>query len=205
MLMLVERLRAGGAGPLSVQQERLLSIVHGAALTIDAITNDALDLARGGHALCAEPTSVFALPDLLASVRALVAPIAEEKQLSVRLSAPPLGRRIGNAGLVRRVLLNLVTNALKYTERGTVTVAIEERSAECVWISVADTGVGLPDVLSRHFQRAGGFRPADLATGSVGLALCGTLLHAAGSRLEYEPTPTGGSRFHFALTLPRAA
>jgi signal transduction histidine kinase len=204
MLMLVERLRAGQTGPLTPQQERLLTIVQSAALTLGALTNDALDLARGGHTLSAEPPSAFALTDVLASVRAVVAPLAEEKQLSVRVSAPPLGRRVGHAGLVHRVLLNLVTNALKFTERGAVTLMVELRGPEHLAISVIDTGVGLPSTLAHSFARPEGFRPSDIALGSVGLALCGTLLLAVGSQLEYEPTPTGGSRFHFVLTLPPA-
>jgi signal transduction histidine kinase len=205
MLLLIERLRSGHAGPLSAQQDRLLAIVHGAAVAMGAVATDALDLARGGHTLCSEPDTVFSPADLLATVRALAAPLAEERTIRVRISTPPLGRRIGNAGLLQRVLFNLVTNALKYTEQGAVTVTIDPLGSRQLLVSVIDTGSGLPEPLARCFARPGGLQATDIATGSVGLALCATLLQAVDSRLEYQRTEHGGSHFQFVMTLPPAA
>ncbi|MCA0375102.1 MAG: HAMP domain-containing histidine kinase [Gemmatimonadetes bacterium] len=209
--LLVERLRRGDAGPLTPLQARQLSLIQGAVVSMTALTNDALDLARGNRGLADAPPTAFVVSDLLVAVRALAQPLAEEHGVTLRVSAPPLGRRVGRAALLHRVLLNLVTNACKYTERGSVTVAVETETRDVVRFAVDDTGVGLPAAIVAMLQ-ARSTAPArslpDSASAvpgaGVGLALCTSLLAAVDSRLEFTTTPTG-SRLHFALALPLAA
>lgn len=205
ILVLVEQLRRGQAGTLTATQDRLLGLVQGAAFHMAALTNDTLDFARGAGTLVTAPPAAIRMPELLGSLRALVLPIAEERRLHLRLSAPPMGPRIGQQALVHRVLANLTTNALRYTESGGVTISVRPIGATALEFEVSDTGVGLPSVLADWV--AHGSLVAPPHTG-VGLALCRRLLESVGSRLYYEPAgPVGdpvGSRFRFQLEMPPA-
>lgn len=211
LLMLVERLRSGDAGPLTPTQERLLALVQGATFSMATLTDDALDLARGGTGLAEVPPAAFAVTDVLAAVRALVQPLAEEHGLALRFSAPPLGRRVGRAQLVQRVLLNLVTNACKYTDRGSVTVTVESREDEWVTFFVQDTGSGLPKEMQAMLRTLDSvpagvtLRDAPPVPGAgVGLALCSSLLRAIDSRLCWSTPPQGGALLQFSVRLPVA-
>jgi signal transduction histidine kinase len=123
MLVLVERLRSGQAGPLTPAQERQLDLLYSATFGLAAMTNDALDFARGTSSSAIAAPVAFSITDLLRSVRQVVQPIAEEKGLLLRCCGPTIDRRVGQPAVLHRVLLNLITNALKYTSTGTVTVA----------------------------------------------------------------------------------
>jgi signal transduction histidine kinase len=207
MLMLIESLRSGRAGPVTPQQAQQLLLLQEAAQGMAAITNDAFDLARGVEVGVTEAGApeVFDPLDILQGVRRLAQPLAETRRLPVRLSAPPLGRRQGHPALLQRVLFNLVTNALKYTTEGIVTVEIVGRMGDpIVRCVVADTGPGLtPTQIAALQQGAGGVARMDGSAG-VGLALCRSLLHSLGTELHYEPNAPRGSRFHFLLPLPPA-
>lgn len=202
ILLLVEGLRKGQAGPLTAAQERQLGIIYSAAFGLAGLTNDALDLARGGVSLQTVAPAPMRIDALLASVRAVVQPVAEEKHLALRISAPPLGQRLGRSGLAQRVLLNLVTNALKCTAHGGVTLSAQPVDEVSIAFEVRDTGGGLPPQLEAGFQ--GGSSEGGAAGGSagVGLALCRHLLASEGSRLTYERAAPHGACFRFTLALP---
>lgn len=209
LLMLVERLRSGDAGPLTPTQERLLALIQGATFSMATLTEDALDLARGGTSLAEVAPAPFAVTDVLGAVRALVQPLAEEHGLALRFSAPPLGRRVGRAQLVQRVLLNLVSNACKYTDQGSVTVTVDARDDDALTFCVQDTGSGLPLEMQAMLQMLDGvpagvpLHDAPQVPGAgVGLALCSSLLRAVGSRLCWSTPPQGGALLQFTVRLP---
>lgn len=211
LLMLVERLRSGDAGPLTPTQERLLALVQGATFCMATLTEDALDLARGGTGLAEVPPAPFAVTDVLSAVRALVQPLAEEHGLALRFSAPPLGRRVGRAQLVQRVLLNLVTNACKFTDHGSVTVTVDARVDDAVLFSVQDTGNGLSTEMQAMLRTLDAVPPGvtlrdapPVPGAGVGLALCSSLLRAIGSRLCWSTPPQGGALLQFTVRLPVA-
>lgn len=198
MLVLIERLRTGQAGPVTPQQEELLATCYAAALGACTLAHDALTLARAGtRAPGSGAPSTFSLAVSWRAVQALVRPIAEERRLVLRWSGPANDTRLGHADLLQRVLLNLVTNALKYTERGMVTVTVTDVTSGLVRFEVADTGVGLPPAV-RHALQAN-----DVPAGAtLGLGMCQRLLASAGSRLELVSTGPTGTRLTFTLVLP---
>jgi CheY-like chemotaxis protein/anti-sigma regulatory factor (Ser/Thr protein kinase) len=137
---------------------------------------------------------------------------ADQKGLVVRVEFDPDIPPLVEADRLRlqQVLTNLLTNAVKYTERGVVTLQFrgEDRSSDHVTLDIAvlDTGIGLaqediPRIL-REFGRLD--RPADRkeAGTGLGLAIVQRLLNAMGSMLKVESVPGQGSRFHFRLNLP---
>ena len=105
-----------------------------------------------------------------------------------------------------RVLLNLTTNALKFTEEGFVELVGRATDRFRVEFSVRDTGKGInPDYLSnlyQPFRRTGGRRGYYLSGTGLGLAICRRLVEAMGSELQVETRPDWGTRFSFEVTLP---
>ncbi|AMW04163.1 sensor histidine kinase [Gemmatimonas phototrophica] len=186
MLMLIERLRTGQAGPVTPQQEKQLGLLYSAAFGVASLTNDALDVARGtAHDVGSASPMPFSIAEVWKTVRALVHPIAEEKQLLLRWSGPAADRRIGHPGALHRVLLNLVTNALKFTTTGSVTVTAEELGDHLVRFVVADTGMGLPASVQAQLRRNGQLSNDPLVSSAgLGIAMCQQMLAVMDSELR---------------------
>src|SRR5205085_1522172 len=124
---------------------RQLLLVYGAVFALSSLASDLLDLARGGDLLLETVPVPFSMSECIHVVRDIVQPIAEEKKLEVLLVSPQKGdRRVGQPAAITRVLLNLTTNALKFTHRGNVTVTVTSISRTGVEFSVRDTGCRIP-------------------------------------------------------------
>ena len=122
---------------------------------------------------------------------------------------PSIGGRIGQPAAVGRILLNLASNALKYTTVGEVSIGARDVSREQVLFEVCDTGPGVPaDVMPTLFDpfrkqapSAGGRR---FSSTGLGLAICRKLLRNMGGELQLDSVPGQGTRFFFELPLPVA-
>jgi signal transduction histidine kinase len=212
ILFLAETLGRGQSGALNDLQKRQLRLVYSAALGLSSLASDVIELARGGDHLVEREPEPFSLAEVLESLHAMVLPIAEEKGLEVRYNVPPSERRIGRPLALSRVLLNLTTNALKFTDEGFVEITTKAKGMAGVEFSVRDTGHGIgPEVLASLYQpfrrsrsRAGrkGFHFS--GTG-LGLAMCRKLVEAMGGELGYESKPDWGTRFYFEVSLPPTA
>jgi signal transduction histidine kinase len=208
ILFLAETLQRGRSGPVNPIQERQLGLIYSAAFGLSSVASDVIELARGGDRLVDLDPIPFSVTDILESVRDIVQPIAEEKNLEVRVTAPESDFRIGHPVALSRVLLNLTTNALKFTAEGFVEVSASQRTARCVEFSVRDTGRGIPPqsmaTLFEPFRRRQ--KPGEYAfSGSgLGLSICRKLVEAMGSVMQVETSPGYGTRFYFVLDLPPA-
>jgi signal transduction histidine kinase len=121
----------------------------------------------------------------------------------LHVTFPAVDGRVGYPSAINRVLLNLTTNALRYTDSGSVSIGCTEHSDQWVEFFVQDTGRGIPDsVLAMLFD---GFRPGSVgirfSSAGLGLAICRTLLEAMGSALKVETAPEEGTRFSFKIDL----
>jgi signal transduction histidine kinase len=209
ILFLAETLQRGRSGPVNPVQERQLGLIYSAAFGLSSVASDVIELARGGDRLVDLDPIPFSVADILESVRDIVQPIAEEKNLEVRLSPPDTDFRIGHPVALSRVLLNLTTNALKFTAEGFVEVTARQGPApRTMEFSVRDTGRGIPPqsmaTLFEPFRRRQ--KPGEYAfSGSgLGLSICRKLVEAMGSTLDVETSQGIGTRFHFVLDLPLA-
>jgi signal transduction histidine kinase len=209
ILFLAETLQRGRSGAVNAVQERQLGLIYSAAFGLSSVSSDVIELARGGDRLVDLDPIPFSVTDILESVRDIVQPIAEEKSLAVRLTPPDADFRIGHPVALSRVLLNLTTNALKFTAEGFVEVtARQTASARALEFSVRDTGRGIPPqsmaTLFEPFRRRQ--KPGEYAfSGSgLGLSICRKLVEAMGSTLDVETEQGVGTRFHFVLDLPLA-
>jgi signal transduction histidine kinase len=208
ILFLAETLQRARSGPVNPVQERQLGLIYSAAFGLSSVASDVIELARGGDRLVDLDPIPFSVTDILESVRDIVQPIAEEKSLAVRLTPPEADFRIGHPVALSRVLLNLTTNALKFTAEGFVEVIAREAGGRAVEFSVRDTGRGIPPqsmaTLYEPFRRRQ--KPGEYAfSGSgLGLSICRKLVEAMGSTLGVETAAGYGTRFHFVLDLPLA-
>jgi len=188
-------------------QRRQLGLIYGAALGLSSIASDVIELARGGDQLMEKQPTPFSVTAVLESTRDIVRPIAEEKKLSVRLLPPRTDYRMGHPVALSRVLLNLTTNALKFTSQGYVEIIAEDVDPVGVQFAVRDSGKGIDldavgKGLFQPLRRGIGRRGHAFSQTGLGLAMCRTLVEAMGSELKVETRRGWGTRFHFQLDLP---
>jgi signal transduction histidine kinase len=206
ILLLAEQLRSGRSGPLVDIQARQMDLVHSAAFGLTTLADDVIELAHGGNRLVDDRPMPFSLSSVLKVVCDLVQPLATEKRIALNAGGPEADVRVGHRVAVGRVLLNLTTNAVKFTEQGSVTIACEPRTRTKLEFSVTDTGRGIPpDALPTLFdpfrQRANRSEYAFSSSG-LGLSICQQLVQAMGGDLKVETELGKGTRFSFVLDLP---
>ena len=198
----------GRSGEVSPLQERQLGLIYSAAFGLSSVASDVIELARGGDRLVDLDPLPFSVADILESVRDIILPIAEEKGLEVRLVPPARSARIGHPVALSRVLLNLTTNALKFTDEGYVEMQAQEAGPTRLEFSVRDTGRGIPPasmaLLFEPFRRRQKDRDYAFSGSGLGLSICRKLVEAMNGELQVETGAGTGTRFYFALDLPMA-
>jgi len=211
ILFLADTLQRGGSGPVTDMQHRQLGLICTAALGLSTVGSDIIDFAR--HEKLLEPAPVpFSVTAVLEAVRDIVRPMAEVKQLTVRIEPPKVDERLGHPVALRRVLLNLTTNALKFTEQGTVDISAHDTRQGWLEFAVRDSGRGIDAAAMPtlfHPVRVAPQRGANETRGSklfsntgLGLMICRKLAEAMGSQLRVETQLGRGTRFFFELELP---
>jgi signal transduction histidine kinase len=208
ILVLAEFLKSGQSGPLSAAQRRQLGLIHSAALALCTIASDVVELARGGGKLTDQAPRPFSVSETFEAVRHMVLPIAEEKDIEFRMVLPQTDRRDGWERAISRVLLNLSTNALKFTDAGFVEVsAVEVKGdASLLEFAVQDSGRGIDPAemrtLFEPFRDREAQRGHRFSSSGLGLTICRKLVHAMGSTLRVETALGIGTRFSFVLAVP---
>ena len=208
ILMLAEFLKNGESGPITETQRRQLALIHSAALSLCSVASDVIELARDGGRLTDQRPAPFSVSETLDAVRHMVLPIAAEKGVEFRVIVPDVDRRSGWERAIARVLLNLSTNALKYTDRGFVELAARSLPDEPsrVEFSVRDSGRGIAPAemrtLFEPFRERESQHGYQFSSSGLGLTICRKLLDAMGSTLRLETAPGRGTRFSFVLDLP---
>jgi CheY-like chemotaxis protein len=189
---------------LDEEQRDYISTVRDSAESLLVIINDILDFSKieaGKMELSREP---FCLHKCVTGALAAFTWKAREKSLSLSCEiAPEVPRMLaGDADRLRQVLLNLVGNAMKFTEQGEVSLAVSLDRGPGVMLHfiVRDTGIGIAhDTQERIFQsfaQADGFPRHQGGTG-LGLAICSKLVELMQGRIWVESAPGSGSAFHF--------
>jgi signal transduction histidine kinase len=206
ILFLAETLQRGRSGPVTPLQERQLGLIYSAAFGLSSVASDVIELARGGDRLVDLEPVPFSIADIFESVRDIVLPIAEEKGLDVRVAPPERTSRIGHPVALSRVLLNLTTNALKFTDSGYIEMRGTEVGPNLLELGIRDTGRGIPPaslaMLFEPFRRRQKERDYAFSGSGLGLSICRKLVEAMKGELQVE-TGSNGTRFHFTLELPQ--
>jgi signal transduction histidine kinase len=189
-----------------VQRERL-GVVHASGEALLAILNDVLDLAKIEAGKLEIEDIEFDLEEIARGAHQAFTAQAKAKGLSFGLDIDGAqGLYRGDPTRLRQILYNLVSNALKFTDRGEIQVTARRQDERLV-VSVADTGVGIPeDRLQALFGR---FDQADASTTrrfggtGLGLAICRELAEMMGGSIDVESTLGFGSTFTVSLPLER--
>jgi signal transduction histidine kinase/DNA-binding response OmpR family regulator len=204
---------------LSPRQLDYASKARVAAQALLGVINDVLDFSKVEAGKMDIDPHRFELSDFMRELAVILAPHVGDRpiELLFRLDAQLPQALVGDSMRLRQVLLNLAGNALKFTERGEVTLAVTRvdaasggRSTPCrLRFEVTDTGIGIPaDKLEHIFA---GFTQAEQSTSrryggtGLGLAISRRLVSLMGGELAVESQPGAGSRFHFELNLVAAA
>jgi two-component system sensor histidine kinase/response regulator len=196
---------------LTLEQKEYLAAVKTSAVSLLSIIDDILDFSKieaGRMTLHATP---FDLDVLLGEICRSVAVRAHEKELELvwRASPETPARLVGDSVRLRQVLMNLVGNAIKFTDRGEVALQVElHRGAgdEAEFhFSVSDTGIGIPESraasIFQAFVQADGSTTRRYGGTGLGLAISARLVELMGGRIWVESQPGAGSTFHFTARL----
>ena len=169
------------------------------------LINDVLDLSKIEAGQLTLSLTDYALQDVVQTVMTAVESLAAEKKLALKVSVPPdLPSGRGDERRLTQVLLNLVGNAIKFTEAGEVRVqATAADGTFCV--SVADTGPGIAladqQKIFEEFQQADGSRTRQKGGTGLGLAIAKRIIELHGGRIWVESSPGQGSTFSFTLSV----
>lgn len=209
ILFLAETLLRGQSGGLNDVQQRQLGIIYSAALSLVSTASDVIEIARGGERLDSADPVPFSLTGVMEPVRDIVHPMAEEKGVSLRIFPAEPDQRLGFPVPLSRVLLNLTTNALKFTSEGFVEIVAKANGPSKIEFSVRDSGSGIePEALRTLFhpfrRRAGNGGGYYFSGTGLGLTICRKLVQAMGGELHLETQPGFGTRFFFELDVPAA-
>ena len=201
VLGMLRSLRRDGLTP---RQQGQLRAAHASGEGLMAILNDILDYSKieAGTTTLAETT--FSPDDLLRDIAVLMTPSALEKGLTMHLDVPAAlpAAVVGDMGKLRQILFNLVSNAVKFTERGEVRLiatAHSHAAGHAVTFTVRDTGKGIAKASQERVF--GVFEQEDAQTArqyggtGLGLAICRRFAEAMGATLNVDSTPGKGTAF----------
>ncbi|GAB6196770.1 sensor histidine kinase [Lysobacter xanthus] len=189
-------------GPLTEEQERQVVFVQEAAGELSEMVDDLLDLAKVEAGKITVSPDWFELIDLFAALRGMFKPIATAGDVAVvfeePVGVPPM---FSDNQKVAQILRNFISNAYKFTERGSITVSARLEGTDMIRFSVADTGIGIAqDDLGHLFEDFVQLHSARSRRGTgLGLSLCRRFAQLLGGRVEVESTPGVGSTFHAIL------
>jgi len=200
--------QAMAMGELNDQQRERLDVVRQSGEALLAILNDVLDLSKIEAGKLELEEAEFDIGELAGGAHATFAATAQAKGLDFELKVErgAAGVYRGDSVRVRQILYNLVSNALKFTDRGAVKVTVGRARGSLV-LTVADTGIGIAsDKLASLFQK---FEQADASTTrryggtGLGLSICRDLAELMGGMVTADSVPGEGATFCAALPLPR--
>ncbi len=196
---------------LTPEQDRFVQIFRRSGDNLLNLINDILDLSKVESSQLDLEQTGFSLSDHLEKVMEMVAPRAQEKSLTLvcEIDAGVSNNLVGDPTRLRQVLLNLLGNAIKFTQSGSVSLRVEpdgkDGSATALRFTVTDTGIGIAgDKLDQVFER---FTQADSSTtrrfggSGLGLTISRRLVELMGGRIWVTSKVDAGSVFAFAVPL----
>jgi signal transduction histidine kinase/ActR/RegA family two-component response regulator len=199
--------------PLSAREHGWVEAIARSGEMLSSVVADILDYSKIEAGVLDVEAIEFSVDAVVEDVFGLMLPIARRKPgLELVFKAPRLPTVIGDAGKLRQILLNLVGNAIKFTESGTVWLTVEpvgEGRRRSLRFVVADTGIGIAESRVAHI-----FEPFTQSDASVarryggtglGLAICRSLVQRLGGEIGVDTRPGEGSRFWFTVPFTRAS
>jgi len=199
---------------LDADQRRSVVAIHNAGDSLLEILNDILDFSKLEAGQLSLEDIAFSAEALVHNALSIIGPRAVAKDLTIRSVTDPAlpPALVGDAGRIRQIVLNLVSNAVKFTAKGEVIVTTRciarvDQMATVEWI-VSDTGMGIAadmiGSLFANFVQADNSISRRFGGSGLGLAICKRLTEQMGGEIKVTSTLGRGSTFSFRLTLPIA-
>ena len=188
------------------QRRQLLDLAEQSAQRLHALINDVLDFSRIEAERLELEAEPFDLPDCLEKVMRMMQPLADDKGLVLALDvAPALPRYVvGDQYRLEQVLINLVSNAIKFTAQGGVRVAVQA-DGERLAFAVSDTGIGIPEdkqeLIFQVFSQVDSSSTRRFGGTGLGLAISRRLVELMGGAIGVRSRAGVGSEFFFSLPL----
>jgi signal transduction histidine kinase/sensor domain CHASE-containing protein len=199
----------GLAGALNPEQGKQLGMVQSSARHLLALINDILDISKIEAGQLTLSLETFDIRDSITACVSALRPLADRKGLRLHTEiAPGVGPIRGDRRRIEQILLNLVGNALKFTDQGEVGIAVALHQSQ-LQVTVRDTGIGIAardiTTLFQPFRQvAVGLTRKHEGTG-LGLSICRRLVELMGGSIGVESTPGVGSTFSFTVSAEKVA
>ena len=209
LLILARLLADNTPGNLTPKQVQFASTIHDSGIDLLTLINDLLDLARieSGAAATALNISQARLDDLREELERGFRPLAQQKGLEFAIAPEPgLPAAVRtDATRLKQILKNLLANAFKFTQRGSVRLVIAPAPPRSIAFSVVDTGIGIaPDkqeIIFEPFRQADGSTSRQYGGTGLGLSISRELARLLGGELTVSSVPGRGSTFTLQLPL----
>ncbi len=216
VLALAKLLLDEADGPLNEEQRKQVALVQGAARELYDLVSDLLDLAKVEAGKSTLTVTRFTVQALFGALRGMMRPVLAGGPVTLEFEAAELPPLVGDEGKVAQVLRNLLSNAAKFTERGSIGVGarlvkpfeppaegVRPLHVESVLFSVADTGIGIAaadrDAIFDEFTQVRNAVQRDVRGTGLGLPLCRKLASLMGGRIWVESELGQGSTFYFLV------
>jgi PAS domain S-box-containing protein len=199
-------------GELTARQRAQVGAIYQSGQSLLDILNSVLDFSKLEAGKMEFATAPLSLGDTLNDLGSLLRPLAQGKGLTLRIElADDLPELVlGDARALHQILLNLCSNAIKFTSQGTVTLRarpVQRLATELlVRFEVEDSGIGIPpeanNKIFQHFSQADSSITRHYGGTGLGLAICKKLVEQQGGEIGFLSTPGQGTRFWFQLNYP---
>jgi len=196
-------IKDGIVGTVNEEQAKQLGMVYRSAQHLLELINDILDLSRVEAGRVDIFTESFPLAPLLEELQALMQPLADVKNLTLQLESAAPGSLMTDRGKLRQVLVNLLGNAIKFTETGSVSLSCQQTGEDIVF-EVTDTGRGIANADQRRIFNT--FEQADIGAGreyegtGLGLAISQRFIEMLGGEIGVARSAPGeGTTFYVRL------
>jgi len=200
--------------PLNKEQREYVNVVNSSAEVLQALLDDLLDISRIEAGKLTLNPAPFSLTDLFNTICAPFRHLAGAKGLEFKaeVAQPVPDELAGDPLRLRQILSNLLNNAIKFTESGTVSLRVGTEMGDgdglILWTEVADTGPGIPpeqmDLIFEKFQQGDETISRRHGGSGLGLHICRQLVEMMNGDIQVENQPRGGSKFSFRVQLEQA-
>jgi signal transduction histidine kinase len=201
-----DMLLAGMSGPLNDKQTHKMGRLKENGLRLLALINDLLDLTRIESGRLEVVEKAFSPRSVAERIASQMESLAEESKLKFEtiISNDVPETILGDEKRVEQVIVNLLSNAFKFTKEGSVTLNINANSSENTWtLEVADTGIGIPphavNVIFEEFRQVDGSYSRAYKGSGLGLAITRNLARVMGGKISVKSTLGSGSTFTVVL------
>ncbi|TCK98903.1 hypothetical protein BXY66_4146 [Shimia isoporae] len=194
---------------LDAEQQRFADTIRGSSMSLMAIINDILDLSKLDAGLMEMNPVVFSPVCCFRETLDLLEPMAQSKGLELKLEVGEgvPDRALADDGRIRQVATNIIGNAIKFTEAGSVTLRLEAPSDTRLTFSVQDTGIGIPpeklESIFDHFTQAEASTTRRFGGSGLGLSISRHIVGIMGGEITVESVVGSGSIFRVTLDIEK--